>query len=209
MSAAFRRPTTQPSASFDWVIGSDDAGAATRLAQETSWALLSRVRSGADPQIIERVVNLAAREGIDDIAELWASSTPYSLAGQLWRVYLLHRVVFTDPEGAAALFKAGLAAAHTIDPVVAGVAEPVEPQAIAQLCQTILRGVFSGDLALALERASSYSRIMSLGTAATADDRDAYDDQHAAALTTASLRYASIAEELRAGARLWREGRLD
>lgn len=208
MTAEHRRPVTQPTSSFDWIIGSDDAGASHRLAQETSWALLDRVRSVADHEVVERVVALAAGNGIDDIAELWSDAGSHSLAGQLWRIYLLRRIVESDPPGTAELFRAGLAAAQTIDPVVAGVAEPIAPDSIAALCETILRGVFTGDLAVALERASSYCRVMSLGAAAIADERDAVDDEHAAELTTRALRYSSFANDLRAGARRWRDGTL-
>lgn len=162
----------------------------------------------ADHGVVERVVQLASGDGIDDIAELWADAGSHSLAGQLWRIYLLRRVVASDPEGAAEIFRFGLVAAQTIDPVVAGVAEPIEPESIAALCDTILRGVFSGDLAVALERASSYCRVMSLGAAAIADERDSFDDEHAAELTRRAFRYASFADDLRAGARRWRDGTL-
>lgn len=208
MTDRHHRPLLQPTSSFDWIIGSDEAGAAGRLAQETSWALLDRVRSVADHEVVERVVSLASGEGIDDIAELWANSGAHSLAGQLWRIYLLRRIVHADPDGAADLFRQGQAVSRTIDPVVAGVADPIAPESIAALCDTILRGVFSGDLAIALERAASYCRVMSLGAAAIADARDDIDDAHAGELTTRALRYWSFANELHAGARRWREGTL-
>lgn len=208
MTASHHRPVLQPSSTFDWIIGSDEAGASQRLAQETSWALLDRVRSVADHEVVERVVGLAAGEGIDDIAELWADSSAHSLAGQLWRIYLLRRIVHADPDGAADLFRYGQAMSHTIDPVVAGVADPIAPESIAALCDTILRGVFSGDLAIALERAASYCRVMSLGATAIADDRDSINDQHASELTTRALRYSTFANELHAGARRWRDGTL-
>lgn len=209
MTREYQRPLLQPTDSFDWIIGSDEPGAAHRLAQETSWALLDRVRSVADPEVVERVVTLAADTGIDDIAELWADSGAHSLAGQLWRIYLLHRVAESDPDGTAELFRIGLSSTPTIHPVVAGVAEPVTPQSISGLCGTILRGVFTGDLAIALERASSYCRVVSLGAAALADDRDTVDEAHATELTTRALRYATFADELHAGARRWRDGTLD
>ena len=205
----FMRPVLQPSAKFDWLIGSDEPGASHRLAQETSWALLDRVRNVADPGVVERVLGLAAGPGIDDIAELWSGAGAHSLAGMLWRIYLLRRIVHADPEGTADLFRAGQAVSVTIDTVVAGAAEPVNPESIAELCDTLLRGVFVGDLALALERAASYCRLMSLGAAAIADDRDQIDDDHAALLTTRALRYDTFADELHAGARRWRDGTLD
>jgi len=204
----FDRPILQPTGDFDWIIGSDEPGAAHRLAQETSWALLDRVRRVADPEVVERVVGLASGSELADIAELWARESTHSLAGVLWRLYLLRRVVASDPAGAADLFRRGSAAASTIDPVVAGAAEPVTPDSIAGLCDTILRGAFTGDLAGALDRAASYCRIMALGAADLADARDVHDDEHAAQLTTRALRYSKIAEELHAGARRWRDGTL-
>lgn len=232
MTREHQRPILQPSSDFDWVIGSDEPGAAHRLAQETSWALLNRVRSGADPEVVERVVELASHRkqttasgstdqapadthredeaaGIDDIAELWADASPHSLAGQLWRLYLLSNVAESNPHGVADLFRRGLEVAVTIDPVIAGMADPVTPEAIRRLCDVILRGAFTGDLAAALERASSYSRIVSFGATAIADDREHIDADHATELTTTALRYDTFADELRVGARRWRDGTLD
>lgn len=209
MSREYMRPVLQPSAQFDWIIGSDDPGTVSRLAQETSWALLDRVRHVADPAVVERVVTLAAGEdGIDDIAELWSSEGEHSLAGVLWRLYLLRRAVAVDDAGSADLFRRGIAAAETIDPVVAGASDPVTPDSISRLCETILRGAFLGDLGVALERAASYCRVMALGSADLADTRDSLDHEHAAHLTSRALRYSTMAHELHAGARRWRDGTL-
>ncbi|WP_427870727.1 hypothetical protein [Leucobacter luti] len=208
MTREYQRPVLQPTADFDWIIGSDEPGASHRLAEETSWALLDRVKRVADPEVVERVVGLAAGPGLGDIAELWARESEHSLAGVLWRLYLLRRAVASDPEGAADLFTRGSAISVTIDPVVAGAAEPVTTGAIAELCDTILRGAFTGDLGDALDRASAYARIMSLGSADLADSRDAHNDEHALALTTRALRYSKLALELHGGARRWRDGTL-
>lgn len=202
------RPVLQPSESFDWIIGSDEPGAAHRLAQETSWALLDRVRHGADAEVVERVVGLASGGGLDDIAELWSHQSTHALAGVMWRLYLLRRAVAGDAAGSADLFERGVAAASTIDPIVAGASAPVTPESIAELCDTILRGVFTGDLGDALDRAVSYCRIMALGAADLADTRDAHDDEHAEHLTRRALRYSTMAQELHAGARRWRDGTL-
>lgn len=204
-----KSPILRPTADFDWIIGSDEPGAAHRIAQQTSWALLDRVRSVADPEVVERVIGMARGSGIDDIAELWAGESTHSLAGVLWRLYLLRGAVESDPEGAAEMFRRGVAAAPTIDPVVAGAAEPVTPLSIAGLCDTILRGAFTGDLGSALDRSASYCRVMALGAADLADARDAHDDEHAAELTTRALRYSKLGEELHAGSRRWRDGALN
>ena len=209
MAREHQRPLLHPSTDFERIIGSDDPGAQHRLAQETSWAILHRVRETSSPEIVERVVQLAQDGMIDDMAELWADASPHSLAGMLWRLYLLRRVARDDATGTAEMFRQGSDLAETIDPVVAGAADPVTPESIVELCDTILRSVFRGDLADALDRAASYCRLMSLGAASLADSRDAFDDAHAADLTTRALRYETFARELRAGARRWRDGSLD
>lgn len=208
MTRQHQKPILQPSASFDWIIGSDDPGASHRIAQETSWALLNRVREGADPVIVERVLEVASGDGINDIAELWSRESTHSLAGVLWRLYLLRRIVVSDAAAAADLFARGSQRIGTIDPIVAGAQEPVSPESIAMLCDAILRGAFVGDLGSALDRASSYARIMAAGAADLADERDPHDDAHASMLTTRALRYAKIARELEAGAARWRDGTL-
>lgn len=208
MTRAHQRPVLHPSTDFDHIIGSDEPGAHHQLAQETSWAILHRVQRSSNPETVERVVALAQGDGIDDLAELWSEASEQSLAGMLWRLYLLHRVAQVDASGTAIMFRLGTDAARTIDPVVAGAASPITPDSIVELCDTILRSAFSGDLADALDRAASYCRIMGLGAAALADQRDEFDDEHAAELTTRALRYATFARELHAGATRWRTGTL-
>lgn len=209
MTREHQSPILLPSYSFDWLVGDDDPGASHRIAHETSWALLDRVRKGADPAIVERVVQLASGSGINDIAELWSHQGAHSLAGVLWRLYLLRRVAGADPELTAELYRRGANLAVTIDPVVAGVAEPATPASITELCDTILRGAFTGDLGDALERASSYCRIMSLGAADLADSRDDHNAEHASMLTTRALRYSTFAHDLHGGATRWRDGTLE
>lgn len=200
------RPVLQ--ANFSWAVGADDAGASHRLAQETSWALLNRVKQVADPVIVERVIEAASGDGIDDIAELWSNESTHSLAGVLWRMYLLRRIVEADTSGAADLFARGSARIGTIDPIVAGALEPVTPGSIAALCDEILRGAFTGDLGDALDRAAAYSRVMAAGAADLADLRDPHDESQGSELTVRALRYQKIARELDAGARRWRDGTL-
>ncbi|MFD1201459.1 hypothetical protein ACFSWE_15960 [Leucobacter albus] len=208
MTREHQRPVLQPSAAFDGIIGSDDPEAAHRLAQETSWALLHRVRDGADPEIVQRVVDVAAGDGINDIAELWARESAHSLAGVLWRLYLLRRITLADPVGTADLFARGSRRIGTIDPIVVGAVEPATPETIAELCDRILRGAFVGDLGVTLDRAAAYSRVMAAGAAELADDRDPHDEAHGSQLTTRALRYAMIARELDGAARRWRDGTL-
>lgn len=208
MTREHQRPVLQPSADFDGIIGSDGPEAAHRLAYETSWALLHRVREGANPDIVSRVVEVASGDGINDIAELWARQSAHTLAGVLWRLYLLRRIAVADPVGTADLFTRGANRIGTIDPIVVGAAEPVSPASIAELCGTILSGAFVGDLGATLDRAAAYARVMAAGAAELADERDPHDDAHGTELTTRALRYTSIGRELDTGARRWRDGTL-
>ena len=64
----------------------------------------------------------------------------------------------------------------------------------------VLRGVFGGDLAVALERASAFCRVVSAGRADVSSGSEAAE--HAANLL-------SMADDLAASARLWRAEALD
>lgn len=206
MSREYPRPILQPSDRFDWIIEDNDPAESVRLAQDTAWALLDRIRKQPDPELVRKVVSIADGDGIEDIAELWANTHAHSLAGMLWRLYLIRRLVVGDPEGTAVLFSIGMAHADTIDPVIVGVRDPISPEGLSELCDKILRGAFTGDFAAALERAASASQIFATGAASLADDRDQYDDQHAYDLTRKALRFNEIGRDLVMGARLWRAG---
>ena len=52
-------------------------------------------------------VHLADTEGLDTLAELWSGPPADSLAGCLWRLYLLRSWVYADPLAAAREFDAG------------------------------------------------------------------------------------------------------
>lgn len=209
MSGAYPRPVLQPGYQFDWLIGADDPGDSHRIAQETSWALLDRVRSHDDPVLVERVIAAADTELIDDIAELWSAAGSDTLAGVLWRLYLLRKIARGDAPGAAHLYQRGVEALHTIDPVIAGIAVPAEPEAILGLVDAILRGVFAGDLADALERAAAYSRLIGAGAADLADAEDRAGAAHRGAEhTTRAHHYVALADDLRAAAHRWRHGSL-
>jgi hypothetical protein len=202
------KPVLRASAHFDWVQGSDDPAVAHRLAHDTAWALLDRVRHVADPDLVERVIAVADTEALDDIAELWSDASANSLAGMLWRLYLIRQVVRNDREQTTHTFRLGFERAKTIDPVVVGVAAPAQPEAMSALADEILRGVFAADLSDALVRASAFANIMSLGCTVVAQDRELTDEVHAREMTQRALRYSVFAGDFAAGAKLWHSGSL-
>jgi hypothetical protein len=110
-----------------------------------------------------------------------------------------------NPEDAQQLFQRGIDDLSTIDQVVAGAPDPLDAKGLAQLLDDILRGAFVGELAAALERASSVARAVSAG----AISLSWVSDEHAAYFTSRSLNWSVIADELRQAASLARAGRLE
>ena len=146
---------------------------------------------------------------ITALAELWARSSPKSLPGALWRIYLIRVLIRQDADATSYLFQRGTEVLGTIDAAVAGAPMPTGPDEITALADEILRGMFRGDFAVALERASAFCRIMSAGATSIADDVDVVTPERATELTTRALRFTLTGEELTAAARLHRAGTLE
>ncbi|GAA1439651.1 DNA-directed RNA polymerase subunit beta [Leifsonia poae] len=209
MTEHFHKPTTFPSGMFEAFMGGEDPAQISRVAHETAHALLNRVRADPDAQIVDRLVEFTDAHGIDAIAELWSRSNARSLPGALWRIYLLRLLIRQDPVGTAFFFQRGSEIVPTIDPVVAGASTPTGPDEITDLADRILRGLFEGDFAVALDRAAAFCRVTAAGCASVADDQDATAPERASELTTRALRFTRTAEELTSCARLWRHESLD
>jgi hypothetical protein len=209
MTDEFHKPTTFPSGRFEAFMGGEDPAQISRVAHETAHALLARVREDPDPEIVDRLVQFTDAHGIDAIAELWARSNAKSLPGALWRIYLLRLLIRQDAEGTSYLFQRGTEVVPSIDPVVAGAPTPAGPAEVTELADRILRGLFEGDFAVALERAAAFCRVTAAGCASVADDQDATQPERASELTTRALRFSRTAEELASCARLWRSESLD
>ncbi|SFO02366.1 DNA-directed RNA polymerase subunit beta [Mycetocola miduiensis] len=209
MADEFHKPTKFPGKIFESFVGGIDPAESSRIAHETAMALLARVRVDPDPDVVERLVAYTDENGIDTIAELWSRATPRSLPGALWRIYLLRLMIREDPHESSYLFQRGSEIIGTIDPVVAGASMPTGPDEIITLADQILRGIFEGDFAVALERAAAFCRVSAAGSASVADDSDAAEPTRSAALTTRALRLSTLADELSSCARLWRHESLD
>ena len=209
MADDFHKPTQFSGSKFESFQGGDDPASINIVAHETAHALLARVRSDPDPRIVERLVAYTDEHGIDAVAELWSRATPRSLPGALWRLYLVRLLIRQDPEGTAYLFQRGTEVAVTIDPVVAGAQAPTGPVEIIAVADEILRGVFAGDFAVALDRAAAFCRVTSTGCTSIADDLDATEPVRSSELTTRALRFSTTAQDFASCARLWRHQSLD
>ena len=203
-SREFHKPVRRPAELFDRRFAAEDPAEVSRVAHSTAQALLARARTDPDGEIVDRLVAFTAEHGIDDIAELWSRSPARSLPGALWRLYLIQLMIHDDPHTAALLYERGRVEIASVDPVVAGAPTPAGPDELVEGIDSILRGLFQGDFAVALDRAAAFCRVQASGASHLADDYEATEPDRASALTTRALRLADYATDLAACAALWR-----
>ena len=198
-----RRPALR--ASWDSIVGDADPADRSALAHSTAAAVVRLGRSEqGDADLTARLVGLADEAGLDALADLWRESAPDSLPGTLWALYLLRTWVQVSADEAARVYAAGRRVAEVSD-AVAGVADPPGPAEVARLGDAVLTSVFDGDLAVALERAAAFSRVVGAGRLALADDADDRgDDPEAARQTRLASGNVRMADQLTRAARLWR-----
>ncbi|QEV99346.1 DNA-directed RNA polymerase subunit beta [Microbacterium caowuchunii] len=204
----FHKPVRRPAELFDRIFPAEDPAEVSRVAHTTASALLTRVRADPDAGTVDRLVAFTDDHGIDDIAELWSRAPARSLPGALWRLYLLQVMIHDDPRTAAFLYERGRGELASADVIVAGAPAPAGPEELVALIDTIMRGLFQGDFAVALERAAAFCRVVASGSTHLADDYEATEPQRGSALTTRALRLATYAEDLSACAALWRRDSL-
>jgi hypothetical protein len=159
-------------------------------ADRAAYLLVRGAHDSGDSEIAERVLHLADTEGIEAIAEVWASRPADTIAGCLWRLYLLRSWVYADPVGVAREFEAGRVRA-AVDRVVSGVADPPGPDELRTMVDQVLRGIAGGDFADVLLRAAAFARVVATGRAELPDVD-----------TVAAARIQSVAEQLDHAARL-------
>ncbi len=187
-----------PPAALEAAGGTVDPIAALDAAHESAAILLHAGRAGDDPELTARLVSLVDEIGLDTLADLWAQRPARTLPGALWRLYVLRTWVLTDPYGAAREYAAGIPFTEP-DHAVAGAGDPTGPDEVRAVADAILRGAFTGDFALALERASAFCHVVSSGRAAVSDGSRA---------AVQAARMQTMADDLRAAARMWRHGAL-
>jgi hypothetical protein len=202
-------PVADPGSLLDEAL--DRAGQTrAELASSTAAAVLGAAGrvEGAEPVEPVRLLELSDAVGLDTLAQLWRDSPPDTLPGALWALYVLRAWCRANGEEVARLWRAGRALAPA-DEVVAGVSEDADPQALETLADAVLGGVYGGDLAVALERAASFFRVVAAGRRATAPDAPSY---LVAGVPDPQIRLAERNDRVAAGlaraATLWRVGRL-
>ena len=188
-----RRPSLQESAALEALADRTDPVERLHLAHETAAALLRIGHAATDPAVTQRLVALSEEIGLAAIADLWAAQPARSLPGALWRLYVVREWVVADAEGVAREYTAGVPLAEAPH-VVAGIDWP-KPEEVRRTADEILRGAFTGDFAMALDRAAAFCRVVSAGRA----DLGEPDAE----------KLVALADDLTDEARLWRRGELE
>lgn len=159
------RPLSRGGEFFDDVVGGQDPALVTEAADRAAHVLVRGARGSDDPEVADRVLHLAESEGIEAIAEVWAGAPADSLAGCLWRLFVLRSWVHADPISVARDYEAGLRLAP-VARVVAGVADPPGPEQLQAMVDQVLRGIVASDFADVLFRAAGFARVVAAGRAA-------------------------------------------
>jgi hypothetical protein len=193
----YHRPLA-PGDRFFAGIGSDasDPRRVAEAADRAAWLLVRGAHDSGESEVADRVLHLADTEGIEAIAEVWAARPADTIAGCLWRLYLLRSWVYADPVGVAREFRAGRDRAQVAG-VVAGVADPPGPDELRAMVDQVLRGIAASDFADVLLRAAAFARVVATGRAEL-PDTDA----------VAAARVQAVADQLDHAARLELAGSL-
>ena len=214
------RPGQLSSAILDGLAGGSDPETIRELSHTSAAALLDRVHHTEDPAVVERVLTLVDHEGVDIIAELWSYAEPDSLPGVLWRLYLLRTWMRDHKAAIARLWRLGEPTVTSAS-AIAGVNQAPTEEDIKTTADSILAGAFTGDFAVALDRAATFTDVVANGLRLQARHMvaeygpDAASDEEKTTRTTAARllhtagNLLSTAKVFRHGATLWRHGKLE
>ena len=185
----FKRPSLPGSALFEAQADGADPAEMAAAGHRIATLLVRGPRTDNDQGLVDRVLHLADAEGLGIIADLWSHAAADSLAGALWRLYLLRTWVYRQPEQAAREFAAGKAYAP-VHEVLAGVVDPPGPEEVIALVDTVVRGIVGEDFDVTLDRAAAFAHIVGVGRAQLENG----DPQSAAKLVDTAVHLRRAAE---------------
>ncbi|MGA8988665.1 hypothetical protein [Aeromicrobium sp.] len=189
----FKKPSLPGSALFEAQADGADPAEMTAAGHRIATLLVRGPRSEDDQGLVDRVLHLADEEGLGAIADLWSHAAADSVAGALWRLYLLRTWVYRQPEQAAREFATGKAYAP-VHEVLAGVVDPPGPEEVIALVDTVVRGIVGPDFDVTLDRAAAFAHIVGVGRA----QLESGDPQSAAKLVDTAMHLRRSAELERA-----------
>ena len=159
------RPMTPGDGFFAEIAGGADPAQVREAGDLAATVLVRGARTSDDPRVAERIVHLAETEGLETLAQVWSGAPADTLAGCLWRLFLLRSWVHAAPEAVSSEYEAGQRRVD-VARVVAGVADPPGPDELRRMVDDVLRGISHGDFAVTLFRAAAFARIVAAGRAA-------------------------------------------
>lgn len=208
MARAHHKPLFFTDRDFQSFAGAPDPADVTAVAHESAAVLVGAGRTNSDPEVTRRLIALTDEIGLSTLAQLWSGRPAVSLPGAMWRLYTLREWVRRASVEASADYTAGIRHAQ-VSHAVAGSADPYGPKEIEHLVDRILEGAFSGDFAVALERASAFCRVVASGRAERAERHDGQDDARADGEARSAALLGDTARDLTKCAAAWRIGSLD
>lgn len=224
-SARFTRPAQLDDALVAQLSGGVDPQQLTDMSHTTAAALLDRVHHTQDPQVVQRVLTLVEREGVDLVAELWSDADAQSLPGVLWRLYMLRTWMRRNGASISRIWRVAEMVTTSASAIV-GVDQAPDAADIERTADSILSGAFTGDFAVALERAGIFCGVIGSVLAKESQRHSVFADaQHnnmrdtqgqslrspqspqGIAKTAHSLQ--QTARDFQIAAKLWRKGELE
>ena len=151
---------------FAEIVGGADPAQVREAGDLAATILVRGARASDDPKVAGagQAVLVEVREGLETLAEVWSGAPADTLAGSLWRLFLLRSWVYAAPERVAGEYEAGHRRVD-VARVVAGVADPPGPDELRHMVDDVLRGIARGDFAVTLFRAAAFARIVAAGRA--------------------------------------------
>ncbi|WP_241435799.1 hypothetical protein [Bifidobacterium bombi] len=156
------RPSQLDPSLTEHIAGGLDPEEINEMSHASAAAMLDRVHHSVDPVVVKRVITLVDTEGVDVVAELWSHSEPDTLPGILWRLYLLRTWMRTNGDEISYLWRVG-EPEPTSSSAIVGVDNAPDTADIARTADSILAGAFTGDFAVALERAAAFTDVIVRG----------------------------------------------
>ncbi len=201
------RPTFPGAQHFEAIEGDVDPATLSEAADRAAHALVRGARGQADEALVARVVHLADSEGLETLAELWSGASADSLAGVLWRLYLLRSWVYADPRTAAEEYDRGRRHVPVAE-VISGVVDPPGPDEVRALVDEVLSGVVVGDLADTLFRAAAFARVAAAGRVHDSSSTPSEHGGSSYASDVSASRLITLADHLEHAARMELAGTL-
>lgn len=224
------RPAQLSGAELNVVSSGVDPQKVSEMSHTSAMALLHRVHTEQDPVLVQRVLTLVDREGLDLIAALWAKSEPDTLPGIMWRLYLLRDWMRTNAKVLPRFWELGEPTEGAAS-AIAGIEEYPTADDISATADSILSGAFTGDFAVALDRAAVFLDVVCrgmerqslrirkhadlLGENGHSDSKTARnpriraEQQQVLHLRSSAAHLLETSRQFRGGADLWRRDKLD